>query len=136
MFDFAKLRERRENGEKGFTLIELLVVVVIIGILIAIAIPLYLNYKKGAADKSAMSDLRNSIVQLEQCNTDNNCYPNVTNGTSGTTSLCGTTSPTLKLSDGTNLKYIFDGTATTTGTKYILMAWNTKGSSTAAGSPF
>ena len=71
----AELREKRENGETGFTLIELLVVVVIIGILIAIAIPLYLNYKKGAADKSAQSDLRDAVNVLEQCNTDNAQLP-------------------------------------------------------------
>ena len=50
-------------------------VVVIIGILIAIAIPLYLNYKKGAEDKSAQSDLRNAVNVMEQCNTDNSSYP-------------------------------------------------------------
>ena len=70
-----KLREERANGEDGFTLIELLVVVVIIGILIAIAIPLYLNYQKGANDKSAQSDVRGAVSVLEQCNTDNGGYP-------------------------------------------------------------
>jgi type IV pilus assembly protein PilA len=68
----AKLREERAQGDKGFTLIELLVVVVIIGILIAIAIPLYLNYQKGAKNKSAQSDVRNAVVTVQQCIADNN----------------------------------------------------------------
>ena len=72
----AKLREEREEGEKGFTLIELLVVVVIIGVLVAIAIPLYLNYRKGAENKDAQSDVRNAIGAIENCYADNgNKYP-------------------------------------------------------------
>jgi type IV pilus assembly protein PilA len=67
----TKLREKRAQGDNGFTLIELLVVVVIIGILIAIAIPLYLNYQKGAKNKSAQSDVRNAVSTVEQCITDN-----------------------------------------------------------------
>jgi type IV pilus assembly protein PilA len=69
------LKARRGQNEKGFTLIELLVVVVIIGILIAIAIPLYLNYQKSSHDKAADSDVRNAAIVMEQCYADNGVYP-------------------------------------------------------------
>ncbi|MFY0408069.1 type IV pilin protein [Solicola sp. PLA-1-18] len=84
----AELRRKKENGEGGFTLIELLVVVVIIGILMAIAVPLYLNYRKGANDKAAQSDVRAAISTLEQCNSDNAAYPTAVATTGGTPTGC------------------------------------------------
>ena len=69
-----KVMEKRQRGEGGFTLIELLVVVIIIGILAAIAIPVFLNQRKKGWDAQAKADLKNMATAEETYLTDNNSY--------------------------------------------------------------
>src|SRR4051812_20405042 len=61
----ARIRKAQEEHEGGFTLIELLVVIIIIGILAAIAIPVFLNQRKKGYDAQAQSDLRNVATAEE-----------------------------------------------------------------------
>ena len=73
----ARLRKMQEEREEGFTLIELLVVIIIIGILAAIAIPVFLNQRQKGYDAQAKSDLRNMATAEETYLTDNpNGYTN------------------------------------------------------------
>ena len=78
--------QMRLKSDEGFTPIELLVVIIIIGILLAIAIPSYLKFKDRANNAAAQANVRASIPGLEAYAADH------------TTGYTGATSATLQAS--------------------------------------
>src|SRR5579863_7105094 len=78
MFDRIKTRLA---SEEGFTLIELLVVIVILGILVAIAVPAYLSFKGSAQTAAAKSNVRSAIPAAEEMNVSNGNYAGISGAT-------------------------------------------------------
>lgn len=65
------LTKLRNKSEEGFTLVEILVVILIIGILAAVAIPVFLNQRQTATDAAVESDVKNIALVLDTYITDN-----------------------------------------------------------------
>ena len=122
----ARIRKAMDENEQGFTLIELLVVMIIIGILAAIAIPVFLNQRKNAVDASYKSDLRTVANEMESYYTDNEAYP----ATAPATAAVGT-GPTIggqvvRVSKNTQISVTYNAAAPAT-TAFCLTALNTSG---------
>ena len=125
----ARIHKSMDEKVEGLTLIELLVVMIIIGILAAIAIPVFLNQRKKAVDSSIKSDLRTVANELETFYTDSQAYPaaaTVTQAAAGDdVVIAGGNS--AKVSSGNDLQqYVLNGT----GDAFCLRMSNTKGSTT------
>lgn len=69
-----------KNNQKGFTIIELLVVIVIIGILIALALPNLFAAQARGRDSDRKNELKNLKQKLETHYSDNNAYPTTEEG--------------------------------------------------------
>ena len=108
VLDMSRYAER-PSREDGFTVIELLVTVIIVGVVMAIAIPTFLGQNAAAADKHAHSDLRNAVTVLELCAVENG-YPSSVDAVGV---IAGCPGQRISLSDDTRLRYVPTGSPAT-----------------------
>jgi len=119
-----------KKNESGFTLIELLVVVAIIGILAAIAIPQFAEYRKRGFDSRSVSDLRNAATAEEAYFADYEKYVSCGVGT------CDGALPGFKQSDGVQMAMFQVAAAGAVPEHFTGYSYHAKGTRNAVGTAY
>jgi len=126
----ARLTKAMNKKDKGFTLIELLVVIIIIGILAAIAIPIFLNQRKKGVDASIKSDVKQFATQIETYYTDKQAYPATVAAQLNPGDDIVVGSETVTVSEGNVLTYTLNGNT------FKICGYNAGGTASSAASVF
>ena len=90
-------------NEQGFTVIELITVIIIIGILLAIAVPSYFGFRDRAANNAAKANLRTAVPAAKSYYSDKGTYVGMT--PTSLKEIDGDISSTLKVMTATDTSY-------------------------------